>query len=162
MKDTDFAKRIELVNVGGGFIPHNQIAQELLDRTAKGEVLTFEEVTSRDLTFHRFYFALLSFIYDYMPNVFKKEVNKDEFYLYLKHVRGDYKVKHVFKELPPMIEYVSISFGKMSQKQFEEFIADQLPFIYSNILGAYFEMDMLNGIIETIEKEFQNMLKKLP
>lgn len=162
MKDKDFENLVELVNVGGGFMPANERAEELLSLTKKGEIIAFEEATKRDINFHRCYFSLLGFIYDYMPKVFKKEVNKSEFYLYLKHVRGDYKVRHVFKELPPMIEYISLSFSRMSQKQFEQYIADQLPFIYSNILGAYFEIDMLNGIIETIEKEFKRLMSQLP
>jgi hypothetical protein len=162
MKDSDYKKLIELANVGGGFIPANDNAKELLNRTHKGEVITLNEVTQRDLSFHKCYFALLSFIYEYLPESFKDTISKDKFYIFVKHLEGNYEVVFKFKDGSEMVEYNSISFGRMSQKQFETFVANQLPFIYSNVLGAYFEIDMLNGIIETIESEFQRMLNKLP
>jgi hypothetical protein len=162
LKDKDFARLIELTHVKGGLIPTNQNAIELLDRTGNGEVLYFLEVTNRDVSFHRCYFALLSFIYDYLPNDFKKKITKDKFYIFVKHLAGEYKIVHTFKDGTSQIEYNSIAFGKMSQKDFEAYVANQLPFIYANVLGAYFEMDILNGIIETIETEFKKLISKLP
>lgn len=162
MKDKDFNKLIDLTYVGGGFIPANQNARELIDRCEKGEIVSFNEVTQRDLSFHRCYFLLLSFIYDYLPQSFKDKISKDKFYIFVKHLEGNYDVVFKFKDGSEMVEYKSISFGRMSQKQFEEYVANQLPFIYSNILEAYFELDILNGIIETIEEEFKRMLSKLP
>ena len=60
-----------------------------------------------------------------------------------------------------MIEYDSIAMGKMSQPVFENYIREQLPWIYSDVLGAYFEGDILNGIIDTIEEEYKKFLSKL-
>lgn len=162
MKDSEYKDLVELAKVGGGFIPANEKANSLLDLAHKGEILSFVEVTKRDLAFHRCYFALLSFIYEYLPNSFKEKISKDKFYIFVKHLEGNYDVIFKFKDGSQMVEYRSIAFGKMSQKKFEEFVANQLPFIYSNILGAYFELDMLNSIIETIEEEFKRMLSKLP
>jgi hypothetical protein len=162
MKDSDYSKLIELTNVGGGFIPYNENAVELLDRCAKGEVITVREVTQRDLAFHRCYMLLLSFIWGYMPKVFKESVPKDLFYKWLKHFKKEYDVEFTFKDGSQLIEYTSISFGRMGQKEFEKYIAEQLPYIYENVLGAYFEGDILNSIVNTIEEEFKKMLSKLP
>ena len=161
MKDTDFHKLQEWVNVGGGIIPHSTNAIELLEQSHKGEVLSFLEVTNRDVKFHRGYFALLKFIYGYMPGQFKKKVSEKHFYLFLKHLRKEYNVIFTFKDGTSMVEYDSISFGNMSQKRFEEYIREQLPWIYSEVLGCYFEGEILNGIIETIEQEFDKFLAKL-
>ena len=147
--------------LGGGFIPTNPNATELLEHSHKGEVLAFLEVTNRDLKFHRCYFSLLSFIYDYLPKSFKNKVAKDNFYLFIKHLKGEYRILFEFKDGTRMVEYDSIAFGKMSQKSFENYIREQLPFIYTEIVGSFFEGEMYNGIIQTIEDEYQKFLSKI-
>ena len=161
MKDKDFYNIVNLANVGGGWVPANEKAQELLETSGKGEVISVLEVTSRDLSFHKAYFALLGFIYDYMPPSFKGKVEKDNFYLWLKHLKGQYKVLFEFKDGTRLVEYDSIAFGKMSQKTFENYVREQLPWIYENVVGAYFEGDIYDGIIDTIEEEFKKFLSKL-
>lgn len=161
MKTTDYHKLIELVVVGGGFLPHNANATQLLEQSSKGEVLTFREMTNRDLSFHRAYFSLLGYIYDYLPSTFRDAVAKEDFYKFVKHLKGEYTVVFTFKDGSKMIEYDSIAMGKMSQKAFENYIRELLPWIYSEILGAYFEGDILNGIIDTIEAEYEKFLSKL-
>ena len=161
MTDKDYLRIQEWCNVGGGIIPVSDNAIELLEQSHKGEVLSFIEVTNRDVKFHRCYFALLNFIYGYMPAKFKKSVPEKNFYLFLKHLKKEYKVLFTFQDGTTMVEYDSIAFGKMSQKTFESYIRDQLPFIYENVLGAFFEGDILNGIIETVEDEFKKFLSKL-
>ena len=64
MKDTDYDKIIELTPVGGGFLPANERAEELLLSSHPSEVLSFLEVTARDLKFHRAYFSLIHYIHD--------------------------------------------------------------------------------------------------
>ncbi len=66
MKDTDYTKLIELTPVGGGYLPVNEAAHSLLDNCHSGEVLTFQEVSARDLNFHRAYFSLIGYIYDWL------------------------------------------------------------------------------------------------
>ena len=161
MKDKDYYNLVEVVNVGGGFLPHNYNAIELHEQSAKGEILTFKEVTWRDLKFHRCYFSLLNFIYEYMPTKFRDKVPENKFYQWLKHLKGEYEVIFEFKDGTKMVEYESISFGNMSQVRFKAFIREQLPYIYENVLGAYFEGEMLNGIIATIEEQYQKFLAKL-
>ena len=60
-----------------------------------------------------------------------------------------------------MIEYDSISFGKMNQNKFEEFIKNQLPYIYENIIGKFFEGEIYDNIIRTIEEEYKKFFSKL-
>lgn len=161
MTDKQYHKIIELSNVGGGFIPVNPLATELLEQSHRGEVLSFLEITNRDLKFHRCYFSLLGFIYDYLPGSFKKKVARDNFYLFVKHLKGEYKVLFEFKDGTKMVEYDSIAFGRMSQKSFESYIRESLPFIYTEIIGAFFEGEIYNGIIDTIEEEYSKFLSKL-
>ena len=161
MKDSDFQKRIDIANAGGGWIPVNQNAIELLEQSQKGEVLSFMELTYRDLKFHRCYFALLNFIYGYMPKKFKDTISEDKFYIWLKHLKGQYEVLFTFSDGTTLVEYDSISFGRMSQKTFENYIREQLPFIYTEIIGAYFEGEIYNGIVDTIEEEYKKFLSKL-
>ena len=147
--------------MGGGFIPANDNAEELTERCHKGEVIAFQEITARDLKMHRCYFSLLNMIYGYMPASFKKIISNDDFYKFLKHLHGDYDVKFTFKDGTKMVEYNSISFGKMSDKRFKKFIAEQLPFIYSEVIGAYYEGEIYDNIIQTIENDYQVFMNKL-
>jgi len=161
MTDKDFDNILELVWIGGGWIPENQKAHDLADISVRGEVQQFLEVTARDLKFHRCYMSLLGFIYDYLPAKFKETIPKNKFYIFVKHLKGNYKVYFKFKDGSEWIEYDSIAFGNMSQKRFEAYIRDQLPFIYENVLALYFKDEMLQGIIDTIEEEYKKFLAKL-
>lgn len=161
MTDKDFQKRMDFAYMGGGMIPISPNAIELCEQSDHGEVFSFKEMTNRDLAMHRCYFALLKFIYGYMPKKFKEIISEDKFYLWLKHLKGQYKVVFTFSDGTSLVEYDSISFGRMSQKSFETYIREQLPYIYTDVLGKYFEGDILNGIIDTIEEEFKKFLSKL-
>lgn len=161
MKKSEFDKIHELAFVGGGWIPNNEVSQELADQSTRGEIFHFKEVTARDLRFHKCYFALLRQIYDYLPVKFKMKVPESRFYHFIKHLKGDYDVIFTFKDGTRMVEYESIAFGNMSQKRFEEYIREQLPFIYENVIGVYFKGDMYDGIIQTIEEDFKKFLSKL-
>jgi hypothetical protein len=161
MKDKDFNKLTEWLNVGGGLTPHNYNAIELLEQSARGEILMFKEMTERDLKFHDCYFSLLRYIYRYMPPKFREIVEEKNFYKWLKHLKGEYDIIFKFKDGTTLVEYESLAFGNMSQKRFEEYIREQLPWIYENVIGKYFEGDIYNGIVETIEEEYKKFLSKL-
>jgi len=161
MNNSDFDKLVELCCVGRGWTPANSNAEELLDSMTRGEIIAVREVTQRDLKFHRAYFSLLNFIYDYLPLSFKRKVPKQHFYKFVKHLRGEYDVLFEFKDGTKLVEYPSISFGRMSQKRFEGYIREQLPWIYENIIGAFFEGEIYKNIIETIEMEYEKFLQKL-
>jgi hypothetical protein len=161
MKDRDFNKLVDFYNAGGGLLPVNQRAHELIEQTGKDEVLSFIEVTQRDLKFHRCYMSLLAYIYGYLPQSFQRKVAKDKFYIWLKHLKGQYDILFEFEDGTKLVEYESISFGRMSQIRFEEYIREQLPWIYTDVIGKFFEGDIYNGIIDTIEEDYKKFLSKL-
>jgi len=162
MKDTEFKKICEFTVTGGGMLPFNQNAVELIDMTTSGEVISMIEVSSRDVNFHRAYFSLIGYIYDWLPKSFKSKMTKDKFYVFLKHLRGDYDVIFEFKDGTKFIEYRSISFGRMSQKTFEAYVREQLPFIYGEVIQVlYPDKATSDRIIAAIEDEFKKFLAKL-
>ena len=105
--------------------------------------------------------SLLGFIYDYLPATFKKQVRKGDFYQWLKHLQGKYKVLYKFADGTTFVEYESIAFGKMSQERFKNHIRDQLPFIYTEVVGKFFKDEIYDNIIFTIEEEYEKFLAKL-
>lgn len=161
MKDKDFDKLIDLAYMGGGWIPVNDNANELSEQSVKGQIHSFIECTERDLKFHRCYMSLLGFIYDYLPEKFKKQVHKGDFYQWLKHLQGKYKVLYKFADGTTFVEYESIAFGKMSQERFKNYIREQLPFIYTNVIGEFYDGEIYDNIIATIEEEYSKFLSKL-
>ena len=161
MTDKNFNNLVDFWNAGGGLLPVNQKAHEIIEQSDKGEVISFIEVTQRDLKFHRCYMSLLAFIYGYMPDKFKKQVPKEKFYIWLKHLKGQYEVVFEFQDGTKLVEYDSISFGRMSQKAFENYVRDQLPWIYSNVIGEHFKGIIYDNIIDTIEEEYKKFLAKL-
>lgn len=161
MTDKNFYNLVDFYNAGGGLLPLNQRANELIEQTSKGEVISFKEVTARDLRRHRCYMSLLAYIWSYLPQSFKNAVPKDKFYLWLKHLKGQYDILFEFQDGTKLVEYESIAFGKMSEQRFREYIKEQLPFIYSDVIGKYFEGAIYDSIIETIEKDYEKFLSKL-
>ena len=162
MKDTDFKRVCEFTVTGGGMLPFNQNAVELIDITTPGEVISLVEVTSRDAKFHRAYFSLIGYVYDWLPKSFKSKMSKDKFYIFLKHLRGDYDVIFEFRNGTKFIEYHSIAFGRMSQKRFEAYVREQLPFIYSEVIQALYPDKLTSDrIIASIEDEYQKFLSRL-
>lgn len=161
MKDSDFLRRIDLAYVGGGFIPVNDNAHDLMSTAVKGQVFNFKEITARDLKFHNAYFSLINYIYRYMPQQFREKVSYANFYTFLKHIKGDFDVIYEFNDGTKYVEYKSISFGKMSQEQFINYVRDQLPFIYENLIRRLFSDEISDSIIGTIEEEYAKFLEKL-
>lgn len=190
MNQEDYLNLHEYAYVGGGFMPYNDKAKEFCEGLSKGEIIPYKEATQRDIRFHRCYFALLNYIYKYLPKKFHAKLLENEFYKWLKHLKKEYKVVYKFKDkdkaieiaeycieldinseaaaklalkfgYTEMIEYDSISFGRMGQKQFEEYVKEQLPYINENVIGAFYEGDIYNSIVETIEQEFERFMAKL-
>lgn len=162
MTDLDYDKIIELTPVGGGYLPANERAEELLLSSHSGEVLSFREVTARDLKFHQAYFSLINYIYDWLPVTFKKQIPKDKFYVFLKYLRKEYDTMFTFKDGTTWNELKSISFGRMSQKTFELYVKNQLPYIYTEVICVlYPEKKDSDRIIQCIETEYERFLIKL-
>lgn len=161
MKDTEVNKLIEFYYTGGGFLPANENAENLTLNLANGEVIQLRDVTQRDIKFHRCYFSLINYIYDYLPKNFKNKIPKDKFHLWLKHLKGQYSVDFTFKDGTKLVTYESISFGRMSEQQFRTYVKEQLPFIYENVIGAFFKGEIYDSIISTIENDYERFFDKL-
>ena len=162
MKKSDYDKLIELSYTGGHlFRPVNDNAFDLCDTLGIGEMVTFETKSARDMKFHQCYFVLINFIYDYLPEKFHNEVQKKHFYKWLQTLKEDYEVIFTFKNGKQLIEYNSISFGNMSQERFEQYVKEQLPWIYENVIGAFYSGAKYDAILQTIEQEFEKFLSKL-
>lgn len=161
MTDTTYNDLHEFVMEGAGWIPNNENAIELMEQTSPGEVQMFKEVTGRDLNRLKCYFSLLNYIWNYMPDKFKGKVPCKKFYLWLKHIRGEWDVVFEFGDGTKLIEYTSISFGKMSEFEFREYIKNQMPFIYEDVIGLMYQGERFDSIIETIEKDYSTFFNNL-
>lgn len=161
MKPEEYKKAIEMVYVDTGFVPSNKAAHELVDRCVRGEVVLFREITQRDVKFHRAYFLFLNMVYEYLPKKFKEKIPLEKFYQFLKHLKGEYDVVFEFQDGTKLVEYDSISFGKMAQKEFEKYVAEQMPWIYENVIGAFYEGEKFDNIIYNLEEEFNQFLKRI-
>lgn len=162
MKDTDYDNLHEFGATKGGLTAFNQNAIELMEQSVNGEVFTFKEVTARDISFHRCYFALLNHIWSWMPKSFKEKVPEGKFYLWIKHLKSEYKVLFEFQDGTKLVEYESISFRKMSQPEFESYIREQLPWIYVYVIKPMYPVeDNYKMIIEDIETQFESFLDRL-
>lgn len=164
MKDKDYERLSEWVNEGtGALLPYNDIAHDLADVVKKGEIVAMLEVTDRDIRFHRCYFSLLNFIYDQLPRRFRQKLPKRHFYRYLKHLKGQFNIITQFDNGIVLVEYESLSFAKMSEHTFREYIRLQLPWIYSDVIGKYYKIGgwRYNRRIENIEMEYQKFFSKL-
>lgn len=163
MRDSDYGKLSEWTNEGTGcLVPFNAVANDLTDAAKKGEIISMQEVTDRDLKFHRCYFSLINCIYDQMPVRFQKKLHKKHFYQYLKHLKGQFDIIAQFGDIV-LVEYESIAFGRMSEHTFRDYVRTQLPWIYSDVIGKYYKPGgwRYNKKIEFIEEEYKKFLSKL-
>ncbi len=162
MKDTDKEKVLEFYNHKGvGLMPSNEKSLELIQQGAEGEVYYMMNLTPRDLSFHRCYFSLLNYIWSYLPDSFKTKVPCNNFYKFLKHLKGQYKVLFEFQDGSKMIEYESIAFGRMSEHTFKEYVKEQLPYIYENVIGAFYKGEKYDNIVKNTENEYEIFMSKL-
>jgi hypothetical protein len=175
-------------------VPLGPRAQDLLSESVEGEVIDFNECTARDLNFHKQYFVFLTSIWEEMPANFKKWVQSNVFYKWLKHLKKNYKVLYRFRDedkhkwivdvltakkselrlskkqieaiasltdRTDLVEYESISFGRMTEKKFEQYVRDQIPWIYSEVVERFYKDDALDEKIKKIEDKFRKFFKKL-
>ena len=157
MKDTDFHELVELRKVDNGFVPVNDNALELLYASKPYTPIFVKVCTNRDLSMHRQFFLLLTFIYVRLPKHFKSAVPQDDFYNALKAMMGMAKVLYEFKEMPPLVKYESISFGNMSQQRFETFVRGVLDTVYSYLLPKL----GCEHLIDEIENGFKSFIRKV-
>jgi hypothetical protein len=161
MKDKDFKKLLQFKNMkGSALVPHNAAAHEFLDYLKQNEIVTLKNVTARDLKLHQCYFVLLAEVWGYMPKVFRDKIEKGRFYEWIKIYQGRYNILYEFRDGNKMIEVESISFGRMNNNKFKDYVKDQLPVLYE-ILLIGLDNELANDAIETIEQNFERYFAKL-
>lgn len=161
MKTIEFDKLPQFAVTFPNITPVNLEAYKIVESKGEGEILYLQEVSGRDIKFHRAYFGLVNYIHSYLPKPFQMKIPKDKFYRWLKHLQGDYDVIFEFKDGTKFVEYKSISFGRMNQRQFEEYVREQMPFIYENVIRVLYPDDRADAVIDNIESEFEKFLSKL-
>lgn len=163
MKDREYERLSEWINEGtGALMPYNSLAHDLADTAKGGEIITMLEMTDRDLRFHRCYFSLINYIYSQLPNRFRQKLPEKYFYKYLKHLKGQFDIIAQFGDIV-LVEYESISFAKMTEHSFRDYVRNQLPWIYSDVIGKYYKMGgwRYNRKVNMIEEEYKKFLSKL-
>lgn len=145
------------IHNGQVLIPAQIETMEWLENLPTNKEVFLKEVAPRDFGMHKAYFMILSYIYDRLNKSFKKNIQKKDFYLFIKILAKDYKVKYKFKDGREFIEYNSISFSKMNQNKFREYFNNQLSVIYEKLLIPM-EQDYL---MDEIAVEFEKIISKL-
>jgi len=161
VKDTDYIELLEFVASNGCLIPANQIAIDMMAVVRQGDRLTLKNISARDLRFHNAYFSLINYIYCMCPLKFRQSISQKHFYTFLKKLKGEYDVLYEFSDGFQFVEYQSISFAKMPQQTFKEYVAAQLPIIYSELIEKLYSPEKAAMIIESIEDEYKKFLSKL-
>ena len=100
---------------------------------------------------------------------FKNPMKAKEIFDHLKIRKKAEKWKITYKQLQKicdefskdeLIEYTSISFARMDESKFRDYVKGQLPKIY-DIFRVLYEDDIYQDIIETIEKDWEKFFNKL-
>lgn len=161
MKHEDFLKLITFAKIGEDLVPvsnHTDLINELIE----GQTVFLKLVNTRDIAMHRCYFAILRYIYRCLPPAFTNKIKIAKFYKWIQTLKKDYDVLFEFSDGTRLLDYNSISFANMNEFDFTNYIKDQLPFIYENIIRPFYNNDeSYNNIINCIEDEFSIYLAKL-
>ena len=99
---------------------------------------------------------------------FKDDAKREEIKTYLKENKKKFRITYktidtiseMFGKLD-LVDYDSISFGRMSQQRFEDYVREQLPWIYEQVIGKFYKDELYNEIIDQIEDGFKKFLSKL-
>lgn len=157
MKDTDFERLLNFKIVNGVLYPLNDKALDYCLINSNDEVYLIPQ-TQRDLSLHACYFVFCGWIWEQLPTKFKLErcPNKHNMYKYLKLVQGEYDITMKYKDIEAM-EFKSISFGRMSNDQFKDFVNEQIISLYENILIPL----GLECLYDKANEEFKKLFKEL-
>jgi hypothetical protein len=145
------------VHKGQVLIPNQIETAEWLELEKHDSQVYMKLVQARDLQMHKGYFAILKFIYKKLPLIFRQNIPEKSFYKFVKTLSNEYKEVYKFKNGITLIEYDSISFGKMNQTKFREYFNNQLSIIYEELLIPM-EVDY---IMDEVNAEFEKLLSKL-
>lgn len=157
MKDHEFQELLAFKVVNGVLYPTNNKANDFVFSNDNQEVYLLPK-TPRDAAFHACYFLWCNWLWQQMPTKFKLERCPDraEMYNYIKIMQGKYK-KAMIYQCKEFYQIESISFGRMNDEKFKDFVNEQIAFIYEELLIPL----KLEHLHEQAEKEFKGLFGKL-
>lgn len=139
--------RLLVVNTPRGLIPFGDDDYEEKKKLKIGQAYTMEVKIARNVDFHRKYFAMIAYAWEYLNEVeVERFKTKDNFRKYLEIAAGHCEVFYhprlqEFVEIPK-----SISFGSMDNAEFSD-LYDRVKNAVFSIIGS-----------RVSEKEFEHLL----
>jgi hypothetical protein len=163
MKHEEYLKLLQFAKVGEGLIPANSKAIDIIQNLESGEVVYMKKSQARDIKLHNCYFSLLAYIHSFLPSDFKKQVKVKHFYKWLKTAKGEYDIIYEFKNHPAQIEYISISFSKMDNLEFKEYVKEQMPYILYKVIPEFYKNNLKKAIKinDNIEENYESFFSVL-
>lgn len=134
MKDKDFENLLKFQVKYDALIPLNDNANDYVLLNNRNEVYV-KDLSPRDMAFHGVYFAWCGWCWEQMPPKFKeyKCPERKNFYKFLKVIDG--KCSFILNyQNQNYYEMLSISFSKMKEAEFKEFVNYQITNFYNKIL----------------------------
>ena len=131
----------------GRLVPATDRDREILDKIKAGEPVKITLKRVRNYQFHKKYFGLLSFAFDYWEP--DGEKNFDRFRKDIAILAGFYE-QSVRLDGSIRTEAKSISFGSMSEDEFEELYSKSIDVIIKYVCQQY-DGDMLRSLVDTVE-----------
>lgn len=139
---------------GGALIPADQQAIDYIAKLKLGAAVTATVKRQRNPAFHRRFFALLNLAYESwepIGNTYKGEQvgkNFDQFRNDVTVLAGHYETAITLKG-ETRLTAKSISFGSMSQEEFETLYSSVVDVVLSRILTKY-SRDDINNVINQL------------
>lgn len=138
--------KVRLQKVSRGIlVPEDDAAEKLVDKMKVGQVIYADFKRQRNIQFHRKYFALLNFAYSHWEPAHladpkwegvKPLKSFNRFRKDLAILSGIYEATYRV-DGSVRIEAKSISFGRMSEEEFEELYSNTIDVILERILVSY-------------------------
>jgi hypothetical protein len=140
-----------LIKMNGALHPASDNDREILKKFKTGEPVRVKVTRVRNYEFHKKYFALLNFAYDYWePENECAEKNFDRFRKDVIILAGFHDA-YVRLDGSTRIEPKSISFASMGEDDFEELYTKTIDVIVKYVLNNY-TGDMLRSVLEQAEE----------
>ncbi len=157
MKDREFENLLRFKVKYDALIPDNDKAKDYVLQNDRMEVYLLPQ-TPRDIKFHACYFALVTYIWNIMPEKFKKYKCPNQFDMdkFMKVVCGQYELAMNYKG-KDFYSFESISFAKMNEEKFREYVSEQLSMFYTEILVPLGK----ENLMDDINNEFESFISKL-